>query len=68
MQIRVHQHTVGAIRHGKNQVPLIRLSGKWLENCGFKPGSKFVVNEMKDMLYLTLDDDDGLTGELSGML
>jgi len=52
--LRHHSHTVSTIEYKGQKLPLIRLSGKWLERKGFKPGCKFEVFEMMDSLVLSL--------------
>ncbi len=36
--MKYHNHTVYTILNSGKKVSLIRLSGQWLERCGFKPG------------------------------
>ena len=52
--LRHHPHTVGSIEYKGERLPLIRLSGKWLERKGFKPGCKYEVFELIDSLVISL--------------
>ena len=49
-----HSHTVGSVEYKGERLPLIRLSGKWLERKGFKPGCKFEVFELIDSFVISL--------------
>ena len=36
-------------------IPEIRLEGKWLENLGFKIGSKILVKQQRNKLTITIE-------------
>jgi hypothetical protein len=56
--MKYHDHTVYSILNNGKKVPLIRLSGHWLENCGFKPGCKYTVNELSGCLLLMVEENE----------
>ena len=56
--MKSHAHTVYSILTNGKKVPLIRLSGQWLERCGFKPGCKYTVNELSGCLLLMVDEKE----------
>ena len=56
--MKSHDHTVYSIITNGKKVPLIRLSGQWLENRGFKPGCKYTVNELSGCLLLMVDENE----------
>lgn len=39
-------------------VPEIRLIGKWLEELGFEQGKKVTVEQKKDKLIITLNNEE----------
>ena len=53
--MKSHDHTVYSILSNGKKVPQIRLSGQWLDRCGFKPGCKYTVNELSGCLLLMVD-------------
>jgi hypothetical protein len=55
--MKYHDHTVYSILSNGKKVPLIRLSGQWLERCGFKPGSKYTVGGLSGCLFLTVEEN-----------
>lgn len=57
-----HSHTVGSIWCKGKKFPQIRLSGKWLEQNGFKPGCKFEVFELIGCLVVSLPWKDEKSG------
>ncbi len=50
-----HDHTVYSILRNGKKVPMLRLSGQWLEQCGFKPGCNYTVSELSGCLLLMVD-------------
>ncbi|HBE76794.1 MAG TPA: hypothetical protein DDW65_03300 [Firmicutes bacterium] len=46
-----------SIQSNGKKVPLLRLSGQWPENCGFKPGCKYTVNELSGCLLLMVEEN-----------
>ena len=50
-----HDHTVYSILSNDKKAPLVRLSGQWLANCGFKPGCNYTVSELSGCLLLMVD-------------
>ncbi|HBF37426.1 MAG TPA: hypothetical protein DDW50_08915 [Firmicutes bacterium] len=46
-----------SILNDNKEVPQIRLSGHWLESCGFRPGSKYTVNELSGWLLLMVEEN-----------
>jgi hypothetical protein len=50
-----HSHTVYSILSNGKKVSQIRLSGQWLERCGFKPGCNYTVSEHSGCLLLMVD-------------
>ncbi len=50
-----HSHTVYSILSNGKKVPMLRLSGQWLERCGFKPGCNYTVSELSGCLLLMVD-------------
>jgi hypothetical protein len=54
--MKYHDHTVYSILNNGKKVPLIRLSGHWLESCGFKSGCKYTVNELSGCLLLMVGE------------
>jgi hypothetical protein len=55
--VKYHSHTVYSIQSNGKKVPMLRLSGQWLDNCGFKPGCKYTVNELSGCLLLMVDEN-----------
>ncbi len=53
--MKSHDHTVYSILSNGKKVPMIRLSGQWLERCGFKPGCNYTVSELSGCLLLMVD-------------
>ena len=62
--MKFHNHTVYSILNNGKKVPLIRLSGQWLENCGFKPGCQYTGNELTGCLLLMVDGNEKRKGEI----
>jgi hypothetical protein len=56
--MKYHFHTVYSIQSNDKKVPLIRLSGQWLERCGFKPGCQYTVNELSGCLLLMIENKE----------
>ena len=56
--MKYHDHTVYSILSNDKKVPLIRLSGQWLANCGFKPGCKYMINELSRCLFLMVEEKE----------
>jgi hypothetical protein len=46
-------------RSGHDRVPFLRVSGRWLEQCGFAIGTRYYVTVAQDKLMLTLAEPDG---------
>ncbi|HBF37025.1 MAG TPA: hypothetical protein DDW50_06860 [Firmicutes bacterium] len=55
--MKSHDHTVYALLSNGKKVPMLRLSGQWLDRCGFKPGCKYTVNELSGCLLLMVDQN-----------
>ena len=53
--MKSHDHTVYSILSNGKKVPQIRLSGQWLDRCGFKPGCNYTVSELSGCLLLMVD-------------
>jgi len=47
-------------RSGQDRVPFLRVSGRWLEQCGFAIGTRYYVTVMHGKLTLTIADPDGV--------
>jgi toxic protein SymE len=53
-------------RSGHDRVPFLRVSGRWLEQCGFAIGARYYVTVAQGKLMLTLvepDESDEPMGE-----
>lgn len=48
--------SISYVSANNNEVPSIRLQGKWLEKLGFKHGNKVFVEEAKGEIILRLID------------
>jgi hypothetical protein len=46
-------------RSGHDRVPFLRVSGRWLEQCGFAIGTRYYVTVAQGKLMLTLAQPDG---------
>lgn len=46
-------------RSGHDRVPFLRVSGRWLEQCGFAIGKRYYVTVTQGKMMLTLVDPDG---------
>ena len=46
-------------RSGHDRVPFLRVSGRWLEQCGFPIGARYYVTVAHGKLMLTIADPDG---------
>jgi hypothetical protein len=46
-------------RSGHDRVPFLRVSGRWLEQCGFAIGARYNVTVAHGKLMLTLAHPDG---------
>lgn len=46
-------------RSGHDRVPFLRVSGRWLEQCGFAIGARYYVTVAQGKLMLTLAESDG---------
>jgi len=46
-------------RSGHDRVPFLRVSGRWLEQCGFAIGTRYYVTVSQGKLMLTLAEPDG---------
>jgi hypothetical protein len=46
-------------RGGRDRVPFLRVSGQWLEQCGFAIGARYNVTVAQGKLMLTLAQPDG---------
>jgi toxic protein SymE len=46
-------------RRGHDRVPFLRVSGRWLEQCGFAIGARYYVAVEQGKLMLTLAAPDG---------
>jgi hypothetical protein len=46
-------------RSGHDRVPFLRVSGRWLEQCGFAIGARYYVTVAQGKLMLTLAAPDG---------
>jgi len=46
-------------RSGNDRVPFLRVSGRWLEQCGFAIGARYYVTVTQGKLMLTLAEPDG---------
>ena len=50
-----HRYTTVHVSRGGKRVPFVRLSGRWLEACGFKEGAKFAAVSVEGgLLVLTV--------------
>lgn len=56
--MKFHEHAVSSIQTNDKKVPQIRLSGKWLEDCGFQAGGKFTVAELLGGLFLLVKEEE----------
>jgi hypothetical protein len=45
-------------RKGHDRVPFLRVSGRWLEQCGFSIGTRYYVTVTHGKLMLTTADPD----------
>jgi toxic protein SymE len=45
-------------RSGHDRVPFLRVSGRWLEQCGFAIGARYYVTVAQGKLMLTLAEAD----------
>lgn len=45
-------------RSGHDRVPFLRVSGRWLEECGFAIGARYFVIVAQGQLMLTLEHPD----------
>lgn len=45
-------------RSGHDRVPFLRVSGRWLEQCGFSIGTRYYVTVAHGKLMLTLAEPD----------
>jgi hypothetical protein len=48
-----------SMRSGRDRVPFLRVSGEWLEQCGFAIGARYHVTVAQGKLLLTLAEPDG---------
>jgi toxic protein SymE len=46
-------------RSGHDRVPFLRVSGRWLEQCGFAIGARYYITVAQGKLMLTLAEPDG---------
>jgi len=46
-------------RSGHDRVPFLRVSGRWLKQCGFAIGARYYVTVAQGKLMLTLAEPDG---------
>ncbi|MEA2414575.1 MAG: Toxin SymE, type toxin-antitoxin system [Thermoanaerobaculia bacterium] len=46
-------------RSGHDRVPFLRVSGRWLEQCGFAIGARYYVTVAPGKLMLMLAEPDG---------
>jgi Toxin SymE, type I toxin-antitoxin system len=46
-------------RSGHDRVPFLRVSGRWLEQCGFVIGARYYLTVEQGKLMLTLAEPDG---------
>jgi hypothetical protein len=46
-------------RSGLDRVPFLRVSGRWLEQCGFAIGARCYVTVTQGKLMLTIAEPDG---------
>jgi hypothetical protein len=46
-------------RSGHDRVPFLRVSGRWLEQCGFAIGARYYVTVAQGKLMLTLAEPEG---------
>ena len=46
-------------RSGHDRVPFLRVSGRWLEQCGFAIGTRYYVTVAHGKLVLTLAEPEG---------
>jgi toxic protein SymE len=53
-------------RSAHNRVPFLRVSGRWLEQCGFAIGARYYVTLAHGKLLLTLAEPDGSDGFCGG--
>jgi hypothetical protein len=52
-------------RSGHDRVPFLRVSGRWLEQCGFAIGARCYVTVTQGKLMLTLAKPDGSDDPIS---
>jgi|GEM_PF-1281334 len=53
-------------RSGHDRVPFLRVSGQWLDQCGFAIGTRYYVTVAQGRLMLTLVEPDGSNGFCGG--
>jgi hypothetical protein len=53
----LRQRSSSRSRH--DRVPFLRVSGQWLEQCGFAIGARYYVTVAQGKLMLTLAESDG---------
>ena len=46
-------------RSGHDRVPFLRVSGRWLEQCGFAIGTRYYVTVAQGKLMMTIAEPDG---------
>jgi hypothetical protein len=52
-------------RSGHDRVPFLRVSGRWLEQCGFAIGARYYVTVTQGKLMLALAEPDGSDGPMA---
>jgi hypothetical protein len=52
-------------RSGHDRVPFLRVSGRWLEQCGFAIRKRYYVTVAHGKLMLTLANPDGSDSQLT---
>jgi len=55
-------------RSGPDRVPFLRVSGQWLEQCGFAIGARYYVTVAQGKLMLTLAEPNGTDEPIIGVI
>ena len=52
MKNKIKNYTISSLYKNDKRVPTVKLTGKWLEDNGFKIGDKIKVSSSKDILLI----------------
>jgi hypothetical protein len=55
--MKEHRLTVGYIYAKDRKVPALRISGKWLEQTGFKSDQKVIIKQLPGQLVIQLVEE-----------